>query len=153
MSQLWLKTWKSLLIEWCWPPVVLIFTPCLQVWNILVMGVFKMYTDLGFFFCIFKLTFTFMKWSIVMQENSCIVPDSLSFIVVIMLCVCVHYMLIQFYPLFSSCTFIFTYVDSVYLLAIYNSFLAFYYFGKKSFHYFTHFQMILMLVSSKEMFI
>ncbi|XP_007471593.1 PREDICTED: kelch-like protein 2 isoform X3 [Lipotes vexillifer] len=31
MSRLWLKTWKSLLTEWCWPPVVLTFTPCLQV--------------------------------------------------------------------------------------------------------------------------
>ncbi|KAM6149788.1 kelch-like protein 2 isoform 2-T2 [Erethizon dorsatum] len=31
MSQLWQKTWKSLLTEWCWPPVVLIFMPCLQV--------------------------------------------------------------------------------------------------------------------------
>uniref|UniRef100_A0A2R8ZPY9 BACK domain-containing protein n=1 Tax=Pan paniscus TaxID=9597 RepID=A0A2R8ZPY9_PANPA len=31
MSQLWQKTWKFLLIEWCWPPVVLIFMPCLQV--------------------------------------------------------------------------------------------------------------------------
>lgn len=37
MSQLWRKTWKSLLTEWCWLPAVLIFMPCLQVRNALVV--------------------------------------------------------------------------------------------------------------------
>lgn len=125
MSQLWLKTWKSLLIEWCWLPVVLIFTPCLQVWKVLVMVCFKCIHFWAFFS--FINIFYEIKHCNGGKCSLFQIPLHLCFSFLQSCCGCVYiaYIYSQIYAQLPPSTFIFIFIVLVYLPVICNSFWCF----------------------------